>query len=118
MGIIIKTDKEIEIMREGGKILADILKRLSESARPGNTTNDLEKLARELVLSHKVKSSFLGFDDYPAMLCTSINDEIVHGLPSDRKLEDGDPFELALESVYVRFENVDELNKSWLKYLE
>jgi len=88
--INLKTIEEINIMREGGKILAEILQKLAESVKPGITTNDLEKLARELVLYYKVKPSFLGYDGYPAVLCTSVNDEIVHGLPSERVLKDGD----------------------------
>src|SRR3989344_4673508 len=92
--IKIKTEKEIGIMHEGGKILAEILKKLSDAVKPGTTTNDLEKLARELVSSYGVKASFLGYDGYPAVLCTSINEEIVHGVPSDRILEDGDVLKL------------------------
>lgn len=92
--IIIKTEKEIQIMREGGEILAKILKKLVEEVKPGITTNHLEKLARELVLSYGVKSSFLGFENYPAVLCTSVNEEIVHGVPSDRVLNSGDVLKL------------------------
>ena len=101
--INIKTPKEIETMREGGKILAGILKKLTESVKPGITTNDLEKLARELVLSNGVKPSFLGYDGYPAALCTSVNDEIVHGVPSDRVLEDGDVLKLDMGVLHKGF---------------
>src|SRR3989344_3107421 len=86
----IKTKEEIQIMKEGGKILGEILNKLADAVKPGMTTNDLEKLARELVLFYGVESSFFGFGGYPAFLCTSINDEIVHGLPSDRVLGEGD----------------------------
>jgi len=103
MAISIKTQKEIEIMVEGGKILAEILRKLAETVKPGITTNDLEKLARELVLSHGVKSSFLGYDGYPAVLCTSINDEIVHGVPSDRVLKDGDVLKLDMGVLHRGF---------------
>lgn len=89
-----KTPQEIEIMKEGGKILAEILRKLSEAVKPGITTNELEELAQELVSSYGVKSSFLGYDGYPAALCTSVNDEIVHGVPSDRVLKDGDVLKL------------------------
>ncbi len=81
-------------MKEGGEILAKILRRLSQEVKPGITTNHLEKLARELVLSYGVKPSFLGFDNYPAALCTSINEEIVHGIPSERILNSGDVLKL------------------------
>ncbi|MBI2674738.1 MAG: type I methionyl aminopeptidase [Candidatus Yanofskybacteria bacterium] len=99
----IKTEKEIETMKEGGKVLAEILKKLAESVKPGITTNDLEKLARELVLSFGVKPSFLGYDGYPAALCTSVNDEIVHGVPSDRVLKDGDVLKLDMGVLHKGF---------------
>src|SRR3989338_10538930 len=101
--INIKTEKEIEIMREGGKILAEILERLSEAVKPGITTNDLEKLAGELVLSYGVESSFLGFDGYPNVLCTSLNDEIVHGIPSDRVLKEGDVLKIDMGVLHKGF---------------
>lgn len=101
--INLKTEKEIQIMREGGKILAEILKKLEESVKPGITTNDLEKLARELVLSHEVRASFLGYDGYPNILCTSVNDEIVHGLPSDRILKDGDLLKIDMGVLHGGF---------------
>lgn len=92
--IKIKTKEEIQTMKEGGKILAEILNKLAETVRPGITTNDLEKLARELVLYYKVRPSFLGYDGYPAALCTSVNEEIVHAVPSERVLKDGDVLKL------------------------
>src|SRR3989344_5389639 len=101
--IKIKTEKEIEIMREGGKILADILKKLSDAVRPGITTNKLEELAQELVSYYGVKASFLGYDGYPAVLCTSINEEIVHGVPSDRALKDGDVLKLDMGVLHKGF---------------
>ena len=91
---LIKTEQEIKIMKEGGEILAKILRTLAEEVKPGITTNHLEKLARELVLSYGVESSFLGFENYPAVLCTSINEEIVHGIPSDKVLNTGDVLKL------------------------
>jgi methionyl aminopeptidase len=82
-------------MKEGGEILAKILKSLSQEVKAGMTTFDLEKMTRELVLSYGVEPSFLGYDGFPAVLCTSINDEIVHGVPSeDRVLKNGDVLKL------------------------
>ena len=101
--INLKTEKEIEIMREGGKILAEILKKLSEAVKPGIATNDLEKLASELVLSYGVESSFLGFDGYPNILCTSLNDEVVHGIPSDRVLKEGDLLKIDMGVLHKGF---------------
>ncbi len=101
--IPIKTEKEIQTMKEGGRILAEILKKLSEAVSPGITTNDLEKLARELVLSYEVKSSFLGFDGYPNILCTSLNDEVVHAIPSSRILKDGDLLKIDMGVLHKDF---------------
>lgn len=88
--INIKTKEEIQIMREGGKMLSEIPNKLSEVVKPGITTNDLENLAQELIKQYDVEPSFLGYNNHPAVLCTSINEEIVHGIPSDRVLKDGD----------------------------
>lgn len=101
--INIKTKEEIEIMREGGKILAEILKKLSDSVRVGITTDDLEKFARDLIDQYGVKSSFLGYNNHPAVLCTSINDEIVHGVPSERQLKDGDVLKIDIGLEYKGF---------------
>jgi len=90
-------------MSEGGKILAEILKKLSGAVKPGITTNKLEELARELVLSYGVKPSFLGYDGFPSALCTSVNDEIVHGVPSDRILQDGDLLKLDMGVLHKGF---------------
>lgn len=101
--INIKTQKEIETMTEGGKILARILKGLTKAVKLGITTQDLDKLARELVFKFGVKSAFLNYNGYPATLCTSINDEIVHGVPSDRKLQKGDLLKLDMGVLYKGF---------------
>lgn len=101
--IKLKTKEEIKTMKEGGEILAKILRKLTEEVRPGITTKHLEKLARELVLSYGVKSSFLGFENYPAVLCTSVNEEIVHGIPSDRVLNPGDVLKLDMGTYHNGF---------------
>lgn len=101
--ISVKTGGEIEIMRRGGKILASILSELARTVRTGITTNDLEKRARELISLHKVKSSFLNYNGYPAVLCTAINNQIVHSVPSERKLIEGDIISLDFGIVYQGF---------------
>lgn len=101
--INIKTEKEIQIMKEGGVILAKILKELASVAKPGITTNDLDKLAGELVFKFGAKPAFLGYQGYPATLCTSINEGIVHGLPSDRKLKEGDLLKLDMGVLHKGF---------------
>ena len=88
--IPIKTVKEIEIMAEGGKILAKIMEEISKKVRPGITTKELDELFEKLVLKFKAKPSFKGEEGFPASLCTCINEEIVHCLPSNRVLKEGD----------------------------
>jgi len=112
--ISIKTKKEIEIMAEGGKILAGIMKELEKRVEPGISTKELDKVAEGLVLKYGGKCSFKDYnvsDDcvpekaYPACLCTSINDEIVHAIPSDRKLKEGDIVSLDIGMFYKGFHN-------------
>ncbi len=104
---LIKTEEEIVTMKEGGKILSEILKKLSESVEPGIITWSLEKLTRELIKKYPdTEPAFLGFNNYPAALCVSINEEIVHSLPSERKIKPGDLVSLDLGIKYKGL-NVD-----------
>ena len=98
--ISIKTKQEIEIMTEGGKILSEILQKLKQAVKPGITTESLNKLASELIDLYKVKPSFLNYSGYPAVLCTSVNDEVVHAVPSSRVLKDGDIISLDFGVVH------------------
>lgn len=86
----IKSEKEIAIMRESGKITAEILHRLASVVRPGLVTMELERLARALIQEKGAQSAFLGFEGYPAVICVSVNEVAVHGLPSEAALKDGD----------------------------
>ncbi len=88
--ISIKTKEEIELMRQGGHILASVLFEVAKKIKPGITTKELDELAEDLIYQQGALPGFKGFNDYPAALCTSINEEIVHALPSSRKLRDGD----------------------------
>lgn len=90
MSIIIKTPDEIEKMREGGKILRTILLALKEKVSPGIKTYELSKYAEELFKKHNVKASFKGYQGYPAPICTAVNEEIVHSIPGNRILHEGD----------------------------
>jgi methionyl aminopeptidase len=96
----IKTEKEIQIMKEGGAILAKILKELSAAVKPGISTEELDKLASELVFKYGAKPAFLNYNGFPAVLCTSVNEGIVHGLPSVRKLKEGDVLKLDMGVLY------------------
>lgn len=88
--ITIKTDSEIQLMREAGKILKDTLNLVSEHVKPGVTTKQLDKIAYDYIISQGAKPSFLGYGGFPASICASVNEQVVHGIPSGRKLLDGD----------------------------
>lgn len=94
--IRIYNEKEIEILRRGGRILAEIMEELKKEVRPGVTTEYLNKVAKDLVFSANAEPSFEGYDGFPATLCTSINEEIVHAVPKERKLKEGDILSLDL----------------------
>jgi len=101
--ILIKTKEEIEIMAEGGKILAKIMKELEKRIKPGIATKELNELSEELILKSGGKCSFKGYGGYPACLCVSLNEQVVHGVPSDRILKEGDIVSLDLGIFYNGF---------------
>lgn len=90
--IQLKSQREIEIMARGGKILADTVRLMERSVKPGMTTADLDAIAEEFIRSHPgAKPSFKGLYNFPASICSSINNEIVHGIPSKKRvLYEGD----------------------------
>ena len=91
MAITIKSQREISLMREAGKILAEVHHRLGEIIAPGITTMDIDRKGEELIRKAHCIPSFLNYEGYPASICVSVNDEVVHGIPTDkRRLEEGD----------------------------
>jgi methionyl aminopeptidase len=104
MGIIIKSEKEIAVMREAGRIVAEILQIVGEQAKPGVTTRELDVIADKELKKRGAVSSFNGYRGFPANLCTSINDEIVHGIPGDRALKEGDIISLDFGAIYNGFQ--------------
>ena len=90
MGIIIKTDAEIALMREAGRITAKVLEVLVSSVKPGMRTDELDVIAEKEPKRFGAEPSFKGYRHYPASLCVSVNDEIVHGIPDKRILLEGD----------------------------
>jgi len=95
-----KTKDQIDIMRNAGKILAEIIAELEQTVCPGVKTSQVNDFAEELIRKRNVKPAFKGYNGYPATLCTSINDEIVHGIPGNRILKDGDIISLDLGLEY------------------
>lgn len=98
--ITVKTEEEIRIMAEGGKILATVLKEIEKQAKPGVTTMDLDRAAEALILSYGAKPAFKGHQGFPYSLCASVNETIVHGFPSDYILKEGDIIGLDLGVLY------------------
>lgn len=88
--IIIKNDMEIEYMRRAGRLVGETLARLEEAIKPGITTAELDKIAEEFILRHNARPSFKGYHGFPASICASTNNEVVHGIPASRVLEEGD----------------------------
>lgn len=87
--INVKTKPEVELMRSAGALVAQTLDLVQQTARPGITTLELDRIAEEFIRSHGAEPAFKGYLGYPATLCVSIDDEVVHGIPSDRKLKEG-----------------------------
>lgn len=81
--IIIKTDEEIQIMREGGKILSKLLEELKQLIKPGISTLELDRFAYDYIISSGAKPSFLHYNGFPASLCISLNEVLIHGIPKD-----------------------------------
>lgn len=88
--IILKNEIEIDLMRKAGRIVGETLNLLGEKVRPGITTAELDKIAEEFITKHGAKPSFKGLYGFPASLCISVNEQVVHGIPGKYKLKDGD----------------------------
>ena len=84
--IIVKSAKEIEKMRVAGRITAGALAAAGEAIRPGMTTRELDKVIHHYITSHGAKPSFLGYAGFPASACISVNDTVIHGIPSSEKI--------------------------------
>ena len=104
MGIIIKSEREIAIMRQAGRIVATVLDILMKQVKPGMKTKELDLIAGREVERLGGKPSFKGYRGFPANLCVSINNEIVHGIPGDRVLRQGDIVSLDMGATFKGFQ--------------
>ena len=86
----LKEPEEFEVMRAAGLVVADTLQLLRDSLKPGMTTADLDAIARDTIAGAGATPSFLGYHGFPAVICVSVNEEIVHGIPGDRVINEGD----------------------------
>lgn len=98
--IKIKTPREIELLKIAGSIVGETHKFLIPYIKPGITTKQLDKLAHDFIISKGATPSFKGYDGYPASICTSVNEEVVHGIPSNRKLQNGDIISIDIGACY------------------
>ena len=99
--VSIKSQSEIALMREAGKILAKVHEELKDAIRPGMSTLDIDKLGEKLIRSYGCIPSFLNYNGYPASICVSVNDEVVHGIPhKDMILCEGDIVSLDAGVIY------------------
>ncbi len=94
--IVLKSAREIDLLKDAGLVVAEALQLMRENAKPGVTTGELDKIAEDHILSRGAQPAFKGYEvpgikvPYPATICASVNDEVVHGIPGDRELADGD----------------------------
>lgn len=106
MAITIKSNKEIELMREAGKILAITHEELEKALRPGMSTWDINKIGEEVIRSYGCIPSFLNYNGYPASICVSVNNEVVHGIPSKKTIiKDGDIVSLDAGVIYKGYQS-------------
>ena len=98
--INLKSDEEIQIMREAGRVVAQVLEILVAEVRPGLVVKELDRIVRKEYAKRGVTPTFLGYLGYPATVCVSVNDELVHGIPGKRTLQEGDVVSIDLGATY------------------
>jgi len=101
--IILKTPGEIEVMAKASRVVAETLEVLKKAVRVGVTTDELDALAEAEILARGAKPAFKGYRNYPKTLCASVNEQVVHGIPSKRKLKEGDIIGLDLGAIVDGF---------------
>ncbi len=101
--IKIKTPQEIELLRRAGKILASIVTELKRSLKSGMTTKDIDREVERLIELHRVKPAFKGYRGFPACACVSVNEQVVHGIPGDRVVKDGDVVSIDVGIIYKNY---------------
>ena len=106
MAVTIKSEREIQLMLDAGKILAEVHNQLAEIIEPGITTMDIDRKGEELICKAGCIPSFKGYEGYPASICVSINDEVVHGIPNKKhRLFEGDIVSLDAGVIYKDYQS-------------
>jgi methionyl aminopeptidase len=98
--ITLKSESELKLMRISGRVVGDALVELGKRIKPGVTTRELDQFAFDFFKKHECVPAFLGYHGYPATICASINAEVVHGIPGDRVLEEGDIVGIDIGAFY------------------
>src|SRR5262245_62926705 len=101
--IILKTPDEIAVMAQASRVVAEVLEVLKRAVRPGVTTDELDRLAETEIRSRGAVPAFKGYRNYPKTLCASVNEQVVHGIPSRRILKEGDIIGLDLGAIVGGF---------------
>lgn len=101
--IVLKTPEEIDRMREAGRLLREVMDIIFSAVEPGVTTLEIDRLARSEVEKRKAKPAFLGLYGFPGTVCISVNEQIVHGIPSERRLQQGDIVSLDIGLIHDDF---------------
>lgn len=106
MSVTIKSAREIELMRQAGKILAKVHEDLAKVIKPGITTKEIDRIAEEMIRSYDCIPSFLNYNGFPASVCVSVNDEVVHGIPSSKRvIREGDIVSLDAGVIYKGYQS-------------
>jgi methionyl aminopeptidase len=101
--IIMKNDRELVYMRDAGRLVAQTHTEMKKAVRPGITTKELDSIAEDFIVSADARPAFKGYNGFPATICASINEEVVHGIPGLRKLESGDIISIDIGTVINGF---------------
>jgi len=123
--IILKSDRELGYMRDAGKVVAKVHQELTKAIKPEVTTQELDTLAENIIISEGAKPAFKGYKGFPASICASINEEVVHGIPGLKKLKNGDIVSIDIGAVVngyygdaARTNPVGEINEELKKLLD
>lgn len=98
--IIIKSENEIKLMREAGRVVAYVHEKMKESIKAGMTTKELDEIAEKEIIRHGQIPAFKGYNGFPASICASVNEEVVHGIPSNKVIKDGDIVSIDVGTIY------------------
>lgn len=111
--ISIKTEEEIKLLRKAGNIVYQTHQYLKDKLKPGMTTNDIDKLAHDFIISKGATPSFLGYEGFPNTTCISVNEEVVHGIPSNKVIKKGDIVSIDIGACYKGYHG----DSAWTYYI-